>query len=53
MVPKLNLKVSTSSVDDFVIGCDNEKFKGPIGVNQSKAIPNADLNSLLSLIEES
>ena len=39
MVPKLNLKLSVLSVFLVVIACEKEKFKGPIGVNQSTAIP--------------
>ena len=35
----LNLKVSVLSVLALVKGWDKEKFKGPIGVNQSIEIP--------------
>jgi len=38
-VPKLNLNVSVLSDLALVIGCDNERFKGPTGVIQSIAIP--------------
>ena len=48
MVPILNLKVSVLSPSAFVNGVANEKLKGPIGVNQSTAIPVDDLILLLS-----
>ena len=38
-VPILNLNDSVLSVEAFVIGFAKEKFKGPIGVNQSTLIP--------------
>ena len=41
-MPKLNLNFSVLSVDALVIGLAKEKLRGPIGVNQSMAIPVAD-----------
>ena len=38
-MPKLNLNVSVLSLEPFVIGCANEKLKGPTGVYQSTPIP--------------
>ena len=38
-----NLKDSGLSVLALVIASEKEKFKGPIGVNQSTLTPNADL----------
>jgi hypothetical protein len=49
VVPKLNLKDSVISFLLLVIGSDKEKFRGPFGVNQSKAIPTDDLILLSSL----
>ena len=42
-----NLKVSVLSVSALVMGCENEKLKGPIGVSQSTANPVDDLILLL------
>ena len=52
-MPKLNLNVSVLSVLAFVIGWDNEKFNGPIGVNQSTPTPAALLIVFESSKEES
>ena len=52
MVPKLNLKDSVLSPFAFEIGCASEKFRGPIGLNQSRASP-IELRILLSSSEES
>ena len=51
-MPKLKRKVSVSSVDDLEIGAANEKFKGPIGVNQSTPKPTELLIALESSIVE-
>ena len=47
-MPILNLKLSSISVDSLVIGCANEKVKGPTAVNQSKPIPTELLIPFLS-----
>ena len=52
MVPKLNLKDSVVSFLPLVIASDKEKFRGPIGVKKSKAIPTDDLILLSSLNDE-
>ena len=40
-MPKLNLNVSVLSLEPLVIGCANEKLKGPTGVYQSTPITKA------------
>ncbi len=47
---KLSEIISVLSVLFFVIGLDNEKLKGPIGVSQSSPIPVELLNLLESSI---
>ena len=42
-MPKLNWNDSVLSVFAFVKSCANEKFIGPIGVNQSTVSPVDDL----------
>ena len=53
MVPKLNLKLSATSLVLFVITSDKEKFKGPTAVSQSIPIPIELRISLPSSMEES
>jgi len=48
-VPRLNLNFSVLSEDFFVIGCENEKLKGPNGDKKSIPMPVA----LLILLESS
>ena len=47
-MPISNLKVCSTSVLAFVIGCAKTKFRGPIGVSQSIDKPADDLILLLS-----